>query len=191
MRGFIFVVLCLLVQPRSTSADVTSVTVTSRTTVAGGQAFGATGAYERLVGRIAFALDPDDPHNAGIVDLGRAPRDPDGRVHFSSDLYVLRPTDPSKGNGVLLFEVSNRGRRSLLGRFNRAAPSGDPTTDGDVGDGLLMRDGYTMVWIGWEIDVPAPLLRIEAPPARLPAESDDRLSVEIMLNQQATEAFLV
>ena len=123
------------------------------------------GPYERLVGRIEFALDPADPHNAGIVDLNHAQRDADGRVHFSSDLYVLRPTDPAKGNGVLLFEVANRGRRSLLGRFNRAATGNDPTTDADFGDGLLMRDGYTLVWIGWEIDVPAPLLRIDAPPA--------------------------
>ncbi len=191
MRGSIFVVLCLLVHPCSTFAEVTSVTVTSRTTVAGGQSFGATGPYERLVGRIEFALDPADPHNAGIVDLNRAQRDPDGRVRFSSDLYVLRPTDPSKGNGVLLFDVANRGRRTLLGRFNRAAPGNDPTTDADFGDGLLMRDGYTLVWIGWEIDVPAPLLRIDAPPARLPAGSDDRLSVEIMHNQQVSEMFLI
>jgi hypothetical protein len=191
MRGFIVVVLCLLLHPRSTSAEVTSVTVTSRTTVAGGQSFGATGPYERLVGRIEFGLDPADPHNIGIVDLKHGPRDSEGRVRFSSDLYVLRPMDPAKGNGVLLFEVANRGRRSLLGRFNRAAPGSDPTTDADVGDGLLMRDGYTVVWIGWEIDVPVPLLRIDAPPARLPAESDDRLSVEVMLNEQVTEAFLV
>jgi Alpha/beta hydrolase domain len=191
MRGSIFVVLCLLVHPCSTFAEVTSVTVTSRTTVAGGQSFGTTGPYERLVGRIEFALDPADPHNAGIVDLNRAQRDPDGRVRFSSDLYVLRPTDPSKGNGVLLFDVANRGRRTLLGRFNRAGPGNDPTTDADFGDGLLMRDGYTLVWIGWEIDVPAPLLRIDAPPARLPAGSDDRLSVEIMHNQQVSEMFLI
>ena len=191
MRGSIFVVLCLLVHPGATSAAVTSVTVTSRTTVAGGQSFGATGPYERLVGRIDFALDPADPHNSGIVDLNLAPRDSEGRVRFSSDLYVLRPVDPAKGNGVLLFEVANRGRRSLLGRFNRAAPGGDPTTDADFGDGLLMREGYTLVWIGWEIDVPVPLLRIDAPPARLPAEADGRLSVEIMVNQQVTEAFLV
>ncbi|MEO8258817.1 MAG: alpha/beta hydrolase domain-containing protein [Acidobacteriota bacterium] len=136
-------------------------------------------------------MDPADPHNIGIVDLNHAPRDPEGRVRFSSDLYVLRPTDPSKGNGVLLFEVANRGRRSLLGRFNRAAPGDDPSTDADFGDGLLLRDGFTLVWIGWEIDVPAPLLRIDAPPARLPAGSDDRLSVEVMHNQQVSELFLV
>jgi hypothetical protein len=190
MRGFIVVVLCLLVHPCSTFAEVTSVTVTSRTTVGGGKSFGATGPYERLVGRIEFALDPADPHNVGIVDLNHAPRDSDGRVRFSSDLYVLRPTDPSQGNGVLLFEVANRGIRTLLGRFNRAAPGGDPTTD-DLGDGLLMRAGYTLVWIGWEFDVPAPRLRIEAPPALLPAGSDDRLSVEIMHTARVPEVFLV
>jgi hypothetical protein len=192
MRLCLFPLFCFLAQPLSASAEVTSVTVTSRTTVAGGQSFGAVGPYERLVGRIEFALDPDDPHNAGIVDLNHAERDAQGRVRFSSDLYVLRPADPSKGNGVLLFEAANRGRRTLLGRFNRAErPSDDPTTDSDFGDGRLMRDGYTLVWIGWEIDVPAPLLRIDAPPARLPAGSDDRLSVEIMHNQRVSEVFLV
>ena len=62
MRGFIFVALVLLVPSRPASAEVTGVTVTSRTTVAGGQSFAGTGPYERLVGRVDFALDPDDPH---------------------------------------------------------------------------------------------------------------------------------
>jgi hypothetical protein len=190
MRRFIVVVLCLLAHPISTSAEVTSVTITSRTPLADGKSFGATGPYERLVGRIEFALDPTDPHNAGIVDLNHAPRDADGRVRFSSDLYVLRPTDPSRGNGVLLFEVANRGIRAMLGRFNRARAGSDPTTD-DLGDGLLMRSGYTLVWIGWEFDVPAPRLRIEAPRALLPAGSDDRLSVEIMHTTRVPEVFLV
>ena len=191
MRLCVFALFCFLAQQLSASAEVTRVTVTSRTTVAGGQSFGATGPYERLVGRIEFALDPADPHNARIVDLNHAQRDADGRVRFSSDLYVLRPTDPSKGNGVLLFEVSNRGRRGLLGGFNRAGRSSDPTTDTDVGDGLLMRSGFTLVWIGWEVDVPAPLLRIDAPPALLPSGSDHSLSVEIMLNEKTAESFLV
>lgn len=192
MRGFIVVIVCLLAHPLSTSAEVTSVTITSQSVVAGGQSFGSTGLYERLVGRIEFALNPDDPHNVGIVDLNHARRDADGRVRFSSDLYVLRPADPSKGNGVLLFEVPNRGRRGLLGRFNRAErPGNDPTTDPDFGDGLLMREGYTLVWVGWEIDVPAPLLRIDAPPAVLPPGAGDRVSVEIMHNERVVEMFLV
>jgi hypothetical protein len=181
-----------LLQPLSTSAEVTRVTIRSQIVVAGGESFGSTGPYERLVGRIEFALDPSDPHNVGIVDLDHARRDADGRVRFSSDLYVLRPTNPSKGNGVLLFEVPNRGRRGLLGRFNRAErPGNDPTTDPDFGDGLLMREGYTLVWVGWEIDVPAPLLRIDAPAALLPPGAEDRISVEIMHNERVSEMLLI
>ena len=192
MRRCVFMLSCVFLQPLSTSAEVTSVTITSRSVVADGRTFGSTGSYERLLGRIEFALDPGDPHNIGIVDLNHARRDADGRVRFSSDLYVLRPTDPAKGNGVLLFEVPNRGRRTLLARFNRATRSGnDPTTDSDFGDGLLMRDGYTLVWVGWEIDVPAPLLRIDAPAVLLPPGAEDRISVEIMNNERVSETFLV
>ena len=112
-------------------------------------------------------------------------------MRFSSDLYVLRPTDASKGNHVLLFEVANRGRRGLLGTFNRAGRSNDPTTDTDFGDGLLMRDGYTLVWIGWQIHLPEPLLRLDAPQPTLPGGVDDRLSVEVMTNERVPELFLV
>jgi hypothetical protein len=187
LRLCLFALLCVLAQPLSSSAEVTSVTITSRTMLAGGQSFGSTGSYERLVGRIEFALDPADPHNVRIVDLDHARRGADGRVHFSSDLNVLRPSDPTKGNGVLLFHISNRGLMDLLGAFNRGNAG-----DGGIGDGLLMRDGYTMVFVGWEFDVPAPRLRIEALAAILPAGSSaDSLTVEIMVNERAAEAFLI
>lgn len=156
-------------------------TITSRSVIAGGRSFGSAGPYESILGRVAFALDPVDPHNRRIVDLGHARRDADGRVRFSSDLSVLRPTDLSTGNGVLLFQVANRGRGP--------SPNSEVVA-GSIVD-LLMREGYTLVWIGWELDVPAPLLRIAAPAALLPAGSDDRLSVEIMVNERASEAFLV
>jgi hypothetical protein len=54
--------------------------------LARGQSFGSTGQYERLAGRIEFALEPGDPHNIGIVDLNHARRDADGCMRFSSDL---------------------------------------------------------------------------------------------------------
>ena len=186
MRGSVFVVLCLLVHPLSTFAEVTNVSITSRTLLAGGRSFGSTGPYERLVGRIEFAVDPTDPHNAEIVDLNYARRDADGRVHFSSDLNVVRPTDPTRGNGVLLFHIANRGVMDLMGAFNRGNAS-----DGGIGDGFLMRDGYTMVFGGWEFDVPVPRLRIDPPAAILPTDSADALSVEIMVNERAAEAFLI
>jgi hypothetical protein len=187
MRGLIVVVLYMLVHPCATFAEVTSVVINSRMLLAGGQSFGATGPYERLVGRIEFALDPADPHNAGIVDLVHAQRDADGRVRFSSDLTVLRPAEPAKGNGVLLFHIANRGLLDLLGIFNRGTAD-----DGGIGDGLLMRDGYTMVFVGWEFDVPPPRLRIEAPAVILPAGvATGPVSVEIMVNERAAEAFLI
>jgi len=89
MRRCLLAVLCLVVHPFSTSAEVTKVTVTSRTIVAGGQSFGSSGPYEKLVGRIEFALDPKDRHNAQIADIAFAPRDTDGRVRFSCDLMVI------------------------------------------------------------------------------------------------------
>ena len=109
-----------------------SVTITSRTSWPTGSPSGRRGPYERLIGRIEFALDPTDPHNAASSTSNHAPRDADGRVHFSSDLYVLRPVDPAKGNGVLLFEVANRGGKGLPTRFSQdAVRSADPSTLAD------------------------------------------------------------
>ena len=159
----IAVVLCLAFCPSLASAEVAKVTVANRVTVAGGQAFGTTGPYEKLTGTIEFALDPKEPHNARITDLGRAPQDARGRVHFTSDMMVLRPTDPAKGNGVLLFEVINRGRLGLLDRFNSADGADDPVAPADFGNGYLMREGYTLVFVGWQFDIRPPQIRVEAP----------------------------
>jgi hypothetical protein len=159
--------LCVIaLLPCLAAAEVTKVTITSRTVIANGEAFGATGAYEKLTGRIEFALDPANLHNQAIVDLNRAATDTDRRVHFAADLYVLRPVDAARGNGTMLFEIANRGTRGLLGRFNRARGSRDPAAE-DYGDGFLMKEGYTLVWVGWQFDVAPPLLRVEAPLANV------------------------
>lgn len=173
-------------------ADVTKVTIANRALVADGEPFGTTGPYEKLVGRIEFALDPADRHNSKVVDLDRAARGADGRVTFSADLYVLRPAEPARGNGVLLFEVSNRGRKGLLTRFNRAPASSDPTAPADFGDGYLMREGYTLVWVGWEFDLPATLLRLDTPAAMADgAPLAAQTVVDIMVDRKAAEAVLM
>lgn len=157
--------LCLVLSAGVAEAEVVNVTIARRMPVAGGMAFGRTGAYEKLQGTIEIALDPANPRNARIVDLDRAPRASDGRVHVTADLFVLQPVDRSKGNGTLLFEIPNRGAKLMLGRFNRAPGSADPTTAADMGDGFLMREGFTLVWVGWQFDVAAPGLSVEAPAA--------------------------
>ena len=183
---FAFCVLSMFAVGGSAVAEVTRVTITARAPVADGQAFGTTGPYEKLVGTIEFALDPSDRHNRPIVDLDRAARAADGKVHFTADLHVLQPLDSARGNGTLLFEISNRGGKGLLGRFNRAPGSGDPTTVAQMGDGFLMREGYTLVWVGWQFDVAAPGLRVEAPAVDVPG--GPRLT--FIPNQPATEMTL-
>ncbi len=154
---------CLLVSATGAGAEVVRVTITRRTPVADGMMFGRTGAYEKLQGTIEIALDPANPRNARIVDLDRAAKASDGRVHVTADLFVLQPVDRRKGNDTLLFEIPNRGAKLMLGRFNRAPGSADPTTAADMGDGFLMREGYTLVWVGWQFDAAAAGVRVEAP----------------------------
>jgi hypothetical protein len=163
MRRVSLLLLSLCLAQATASAEVTNVTITSRKAVAGGQTFGTVGAYEKLTGRITFALDPNHARNKAIVDLGLAPLATDKRVHFSADLFVLQPADRSKGNGVLLFEVANRGRKGLIGMFNGGSNGNDPDAVADFGDGFLLREGYTLVWVGWQSDVAAPQLTIAAP----------------------------
>src|SRR6187401_1099997 len=141
VRIVLLLILCVLVRPFPALAELTKVRVTSRSIVADGQAFGSSGPYEKLAGRIEFALDPADPHNKAIVDLAFAPRGADGRVHFESDSYALRPVDVARGNGVMLFEISNRGGKGLLPMFNDAPGAPDPTTLAHFGNGFLMREG--------------------------------------------------
>lgn len=118
-----------------------------------GRGFGATGTYDRIAARATIGLDPDDPHNAGIADLALAPRSRDGLVLATSDVVILRPTDPTRGNGVLLYDVVNRGRKLGLNLLNDA-PVGNAVRRGaDAGNGFLMRAGYTVVWSGWQHDV--------------------------------------
>src|SRR5262245_17710165 len=143
------------------SADVTRVAITSRTVVANGQWFGAAGPYEKIAGTVFFELDPADPHNKAIADLDLAPKNARGRVEFSADLFILTPKDPARASGSVLFEISNRGNKGLLGTFNRATASADPMLPEHFGDGLLMRNGFTLVSVGWEFDVAG--LTIHAP----------------------------
>ena len=79
-------------------AEVARVEISRREDVLSGRAFGHTGAYEKLYGRVYYSVSPDNPHNKIIVDLDKAPRNAKGRVEFSSDLFILRPKDPAKGN---------------------------------------------------------------------------------------------
>jgi hypothetical protein len=152
--------LLLVLAPLAAEARVVQIRIERREPVLKSKAFGAAGAYEKLIGRIDFALDPSAAVNTGIVDLALAARNARGEVEFSADFYLLKP---AHGNGRLLYEVGNRGGKSLLRTFQKAPSSGDPTTEADFGDGLLMRQGFALLWMGWQWDVPAGRLSMDMP----------------------------
>ena len=133
-----------------------------------GREFGSVGPYEKIVARAFLEVDPTDPHNAGIIDLKLAPRNAAERVEFVADVVILKPIDLAQGNGRIFYEVVNRGRKRSLGLINDAPWSNDPTTAADAGNGYLMREGYTVVWSGWQGDVPPAegLMRLEVPVLR-------------------------
>lgn len=140
------IALGLLFVPASrAAAELTSVDVKTRSDI------GASG-FEKIVGMAHFAVDPADPRNQVIADIDKAPVNAAGRVEFSSDLYIIRPKDAARANGIALVDVLNRGRKPILGGFVRGA-SNDPSTDADLGDRFLLDRGFTLVWVGWEFDV--------------------------------------
>ncbi len=133
-----------------------------------GRRFAAAGAFEIVEGKIFFEVDPQLPQNQTICDIHLAPGNDRGKVEFSSDFYLIQPTHPRNGNGAVLYEVSNRGRKGMLGMFNRATSSRDLTTPKEFGDALLLDHGFSLAWLGWQSDVPqeSNRLRLYAPVAK-------------------------
>ncbi len=142
---------------------VTRLQVIRREAVLAGKPFGAAGPYEKLVGKVHFALAPSLPQNLGIVDLTLAPRNAQGLVEFSADFYLLKPVDPARGNGRLFYEAGNRGTKRILPVFQDAIGSADPTTAAEFGNGALMQQGFSLLWMGWQWDVPEGRMRMEIP----------------------------
>src|ERR1051326_5704561 len=151
------------------SAVVTRFEIVSREPVAlGGRSFGAAGTVERIVAKATIALAPADRRNAVIVDIAAAPRNAQGQVEAMTDVLILRPAHP---NGAIIVELPNRGSPLLMnwlddasdyraaggGRGARAASAGDPglglSNANDAGNGFLLNQGFTLVWVGWQGDV--------------------------------------
>jgi hypothetical protein len=151
-------------------AEVVRIEVKSRADLLEGKSFGTIGAYERVSGKIYFAVDPRNSANRIVTDIDKAPKNAAGKVEFSSDFYMLKPKDLGRGNGTVLYEVSNRGNKGMLGFFNLAAGSLDPQTAAELGDGFLLEQGFTLLWAGWQFDVANRdgLVRAYVPTAREP-----------------------
>jgi hypothetical protein len=143
--------------PAALQAEVVRLDISERVTAFAGRSFGDVGPYERITAKAIIALDPADEHNAIITDLAQAPRNADGKVEATADVVILRPADPARGNGTLLLDVPNRGRKLAPQLFDDASQPGANNAQGadDAGIGFLHRQGFTMVWVGWQGDIPS------------------------------------
>jgi hypothetical protein len=157
----LFILSVLTVSPLN--ARVVRIQIDSRQAVSDSKTFGKVGAYERITGRIFFSVAVANPHNRVIVDLDKAVNLNHGEVEFSADFMALRPKDSTKSNGSLLLEVPNRGR----GRIVSLMDGGDWDAARDAGDGWLLRNGYSVVSLGWQWDATGDgALRLYAPIAK-------------------------
>jgi hypothetical protein len=135
--------------PPAAIAEVSRVEITGRRDVAGGRAFGTAGPYEQITGKLYFLIDPANKRNTVIADLDKAPRNAAGRIELSADLVIVKPKDASKGNGIALFDIVNRGNSVVFPVFNGPVTE---TPEGEAGDGFVLSRGYTIVRVGWEFD---------------------------------------
>ena len=119
-----------------------------------GRAFGDHGTVEKITARATVAIDPSDPRNAIIADLAAAPRNAQGRVEATADVVILKPARP---NGVMLLDIPNRGRKLLGALIEESAVDASSRLEqaSDAGRGFLLSQGYTVVWVGWQADLPA------------------------------------
>lgn len=169
MSGVTLRLFAILV-PALLQAALVRIEVSERSPILNGQSFGNAGSYERVIGKAYFAVDPMAAANRDVVNLKLAPRNGRGQVEFHADFVLFVPTRPEKGNGTLLFEVSNRGRKGLLHTFSLGKSSNDPRTAAEFGDALLLKQGFTLAWLGWQFDIPRepPLMSVTVPIAKNP-----------------------
>jgi hypothetical protein len=113
---------------------------------------GAAGPYEVITGTVHGELDPAAPANAGIADLKLAPVGPDGMVAYSTDVVILRPVRAADARRVLFYDVVNRGRKLAIRAFigSDGLAGGPPPATFPS----LLRLGATIVWSGWQGDLP-------------------------------------
>src|SRR5215470_13065073 len=115
-------VLTTLLCTAQSEARITYIEITKVEPAFEGKQFGPVGTYERVIGRAYGEVDPDLPANAIIQDIGLAPKNARGAVEYVTDIDILRPADRSKGNGILFFNVVNRGNKGGLPLFNADVP---------------------------------------------------------------------
>jgi len=150
-------------------AEVKRIVIASREPWLQGRSLGTAGAYEKLQGRVVYAINPNAAANSRIADLALAPRNADGMVEFSGDFVALRPVDPKKARRSVFLEILNRGRTQATGSFFSTEGNTpfrvEALEAAQLSDAFLFEQGFTVVWVGWQFDLPTAFIRLTAPVA--------------------------
>jgi hypothetical protein len=161
--------------PPVAEARITKVQITgTETPTFGGYSWPGVGQYEKIVGKAFGEVDPTDPKNSLIVDIGLAPTNVRGNVEYSVDFYILKPRDLSKGAHKVMYEPPNRGRKTWqsLGRVTSGGNDPGSITDPtELANSFLMPRGYTLVWSGWDKSAAANTTNITLPIAKNPGNT--------------------
>ncbi|MEM6536797.1 MAG: alpha/beta hydrolase domain-containing protein [Pseudomonadota bacterium] len=156
---------------------LTHLDISERSVILDEHGFGSRGPYEKILGYAHFEFDPTSDANKNITDIDKAPLNDRGMIEARSNIYVLQAVDPEQRANVAIFEIVNRGNKTLFNKLNRWVPGRehieqtmrggkrggiplevgcmphDPKSLDEFGDGWLMRNGFTIIWVGWEGDI--------------------------------------
>src|ERR1700730_14945520 len=143
------------------NARVTTITINNTQSAFGGASFGSVGTYEVITGTFTDEVDPNDPHNAVIVDIEHGPKNANGTVSFTADFQIIRPTNLANSAHRVIYDLPNRGNAGALGTLNGGSGNiaGNAAlqllpSSGTAGNGFLMNMGWTIVEVGWDISAP-------------------------------------
>jgi Alpha/beta hydrolase domain len=124
-------------------ADVTRLEITSK------ESYGTfrPGEYVLWKGKLHGELSPKE----AIPDIDKVKTNARGMVEYTSDIVLLMPATPSKGNGSLIVDVPNRGRVYGVALYN--SPHDEPFESGTLaqGTGFLEDRGFALAEVGWEL----------------------------------------
>ena len=124
-------------------AEVTRLEITSK------ESYGTfrPGEYVLWKGKLHGELSPKE----AIPDIDKVKTNARGMVEYASDITLLIPATPSKGNGTLIVDVPNRGRVYGVALYN--SPRGEPFESGTLaqGTGFLEDRGFSLLEVGWEL----------------------------------------
>lgn len=171
--------------------EVSRIVIEERILLAKGHIFGNVGPYEKIRGKVYYEIDPYNAANKVIKDILLAPRNQRGMVECHGDFILLKPVDMTRANKCLLYDVNNRGNLIMLRSMHDAPGSNNPQTVEQCGNGFLMRQGYSLLWSGWNWDVVDSedgLLQFRVPTATNPDAVIRQKSMAEIVNSHSPDA---